>query len=84
MTTAADATFLMSDESTLVEILVQNAAVRLTNPTRVGFLMGTEPLFGFALAHVLLSEPATGPAVLGAALIVAGTFAGLLADRRAG
>ncbi|MBE7220137.1 MAG: DMT family transporter, partial [Caulobacteraceae bacterium] len=63
---------------------VQNAAVRRTSPTRVGFLMGTEPLFGFALAHLLLSEPVTGPAVIGAALIVAGTFAGLLAERRAG
>lgn len=31
--------------------------------------MGTEPLFGFALAHILLSEPVTGPAVLGASLI---------------
>ncbi len=45
--------------------------------------MGTEPLFGFALFHVLLSEPVTGPAVLGACLIVAGTFAGLPADPRA-
>ena len=62
---------------------VQNAAVRRTSPTRVGFLMGTEPLFGFALAHLLLSEPVTGSAVLGAALIVTGTFAGLLADRQA-
>ena len=69
---------------TVAAFYVQNAAVRRTSPTRVGFLMGTEPLFGFALAHVLLSEPVTGPAVLGAGLIVAGTFAGLLADRRAG
>ena len=69
---------------TVAAFYVQNAAVRRTSPTRVGFLMGTEPLFGFALAHVLLSEPVTGPAVLGASLIVAGTCAGLLADRRAG
>uniref|UniRef100_UPI00345BB3C3 DMT family transporter n=1 Tax=uncultured Aureimonas sp. TaxID=1604662 RepID=UPI00345BB3C3 len=69
---------------TVAAFYVQNAAVRLTSPTRVGFLMGTEPLFGFALAHVLLSEPVTGTASLGAALIVAGTFVGLLADRRAG
>lgn len=68
---------------TVAAFYVQNAAVRRTNPTRVGFLMGTEPLFGFALAHLLLSEPVTGSAVLGAALIVAGTFAGLFADRRA-
>ncbi len=69
---------------TIAAFYVQNAAVRRTSPTRVGFLMGTEPLFGFALAHVLLSEPVTGPAVLGASSIVAGTFAGLLADQPAG
>lgn len=69
---------------TIAAFYVQNAAVRRTSPTRVGFLMGTEPLFGFALAHVLLSEPVTGAAVRGAVLIVTGTFAGLLADRRAG
>lgn len=63
---------------------VQNAAVRRTSPTRVGFLMGTEPLFGFALAHILLSEPVTSRAAFGAVLILAGTFAGLLADRHAG
>ena len=68
---------------TIAAFYVQNAAVRRTTPTRVGFLMGTEPLFGFALAHLLLSEPVSGSAVLGAALIVAGTFAGLLADRQA-
>ncbi|KQT44470.1 hypothetical protein ASG43_14095 [Aureimonas sp. Leaf454] len=69
---------------TIAAFYVQNAAVRRMSPTRVGFLMGTEPLFGFALAHVLLAEPVTGAAVLGAALVVAGTFAGLLADHRTG
>lgn len=62
---------------------VQNAAVRRTSPTRVGFLMGTEPLFGFALAWALLSEPATPAALAGAALIVAGTTLGLRVERRA-
>ena len=56
---------------------VQNMAVRRTSPTRVGFLMGTEPLFGFALAWALLSEPATPAALCGAGLIVAGTFLGI-------
>ncbi|WP_416356818.1 DMT family transporter [Aureimonas phyllosphaerae] len=69
---------------TVAAFYVQNAAVRRTSPTRVGFLMGTEPLFGFALAHILLREPVTGPASIGAVLIVAGTFAGLLGDRRVG
>lgn len=85
----ADATFwgsvaFLSLFCTVGAFYIQNAAVRRTSPTRVGFLMGTEPLFGFALAHVLLSEPVIGIAVLGAVLIVAGTFAGLLADRRDG
>ncbi|MDN5567318.1 MAG: DMT family transporter [Paracoccus sp. (in: a-proteobacteria)] len=61
---------------------VQNKAVRRTSPTRVGFLMGTEPLFGFALAWALLSEPATPAALCGAGLIVAGTFLGLMGERR--
>ncbi|RYG84711.1 MAG: EamA family transporter, partial [Alphaproteobacteria bacterium] len=85
----ADATFwgsvaFLSLFCTVGAFYVQNAAVRRTGPTRVGFLMGTEPLFGSALAHVLLSEPVIGIAVLGAVLIVAGTFAGLLSDRRDG
>lgn len=69
---------------TVVAFYVQNAAVRRTGPTRVGFLMGTEPLFGFALAHLLLSEPVTGATMIGAVLIITGTFAGLLTERRGG
>ncbi len=61
---------------------VQNMAVRRTSPTRVGFLMGTEPLFGFALAWALLSEPATPAALCGAGLIVAGTFLGIASGRQ--
>lgn len=61
---------------------VQNAAVRRSSPTRVGFLMGTEPLFGVALAWLLLSEPLTPASLVGAALIVAGTFLGLAVERR--
>lgn len=62
---------------TVGAFFVQNVAVRRTSPTRVGFLMGTEPLFGFALAWVLLSEPATLATLIGAGLIVSGTFMGL-------
>lgn len=49
---------------------VQNAAVRRSSPTRVSFLMGTEPLFGFAPSWAILSEAATGARLIGAALIV--------------
>ncbi|MGR3411170.1 MAG: DMT family transporter [Paracoccus sp. (in: a-proteobacteria)] len=65
---------------TIGAFYVQNAAVRRTSPTRVGLLMGTEPLFGFALAWAVLSEPATPAALLGAGLIVLGTFLGLRAE----
>ncbi|WP_172124224.1 MULTISPECIES: DMT family transporter [unclassified Devosia] len=67
---------------TIAAFYVQNAAVRRTSPTRVGFLMGTEPLFGFALAHLLLAEPVTASTLVGAALIVAGTFLGMAGERR--
>ena len=42
--------------------------------------MGTEPLFGFALARLLLSEPVTAWTLTGAVLIVAGTFLGISAE----
>lgn len=68
---------------TIGAFYVQNAAVRRTSPTRVSFLMGTEPLFGFALSWALLSEPASPATLAGAGLIVGGTFLGLAAERRA-
>ncbi|TBN09454.1 DMT family transporter [Agrobacterium cavarae] len=67
---------------TIAAFYVQNAAVRRTSPTRVSLLMGTEPLFGFLLAHALLSEPITTTSLVGASLIVAGTFAGILFENR--
>lgn len=67
---------------TIGAFYIQNAAVRRTTPTRVSFLMGTEPLFGFALAWAILSEPATPSTLLGAGLIVGGTFLGLAMERR--
>lgn len=66
---------------TIAAFYVQNAALRRTSPTRVGLLMGTEPLFGFALAWLLLSEPITARSLAGAALIVGGAFLGLTAER---
>ncbi|WP_172329554.1 DMT family transporter [Mangrovicoccus sp. HB161399] len=67
---------------TIGAFYVQNAAVRRSSPTRVSFLMGTEPLFGLALACLLLSEPAGPATVAGAGLIVGGTFLGLASERR--
>lgn len=68
---------------TIGAFYVQNAALRRSSPTRVSFLMGTEPLFGFALSWAILSETATGVTLIGAALIVGGTFIGLIFERRA-
>ncbi|RYY12762.1 MAG: DMT family transporter [Alphaproteobacteria bacterium] len=67
---------------TIAAFYVQNAAVRRTSPTKVGFLMGTEPLFGFVLAYLLLSEPASPSTIVGATLIVGGTFLGIIAERQ--
>jgi drug/metabolite transporter (DMT)-like permease len=67
---------------TIAAFYIQNAAVRRTTPTRVGFLMGTEPFFGFLLAYLLLAEPISVTSVSGAALILTGTFAGILSENR--
>lgn len=68
---------------TLAAFFVQNWAVRRTNPTRVSFLMGTEPLFGAIFAALLLGEAMTPLAVAGAALILCGTTIGTRLSGRA-
>ncbi|WP_051158768.1 DMT family transporter [Rhizobium grahamii] len=67
---------------TIAAFYIQNAAVRKSTPTRVGFLMGTEPFFGFVLAHLLLTESLTAAGFIGAGLILAGTFAGIFFESR--
>jgi len=67
---------------TITAFYIQNAAVRRSSPTRVSFLMGTEPLFGFALSWMLLAEAEAPATLIGAGLIVSGTFLGLAAERR--
>lgn len=69
---------------TIGAFYIQNAAVRRTTPTRVSLLMGTEPLFGFALAWLLRSEPATAMTLFGAGLIVGGTLWAVVVERRHG
>ncbi|MET3524844.1 DMT family transporter [Mesorhizobium abyssinicae] len=68
---------------TFAAFYIQNVAVRKSTPTRVGFLMGTEPFFGFVLAHLLLNEPFTIPNVTGAGLVLVGTFAGIWFENKA-
>ncbi|MDS9469988.1 DMT family transporter [Paracoccus sp. MBLB3053] len=67
---------------TIAAFYVQNAAIRHTSPTRVSFLMGTEPLFGVLLARALLAETASPATIAGTGLILGGTFLGLLAERQ--
>ncbi|MDE3759823.1 DMT family transporter [Sinorhizobium meliloti] len=67
---------------TIAAFYIQNSAVRKSTPTRVGFLMGTEPFFGFVLAHLLLAEPLTLTNSIGAGLILVGTLAGILFENR--
>jgi drug/metabolite transporter (DMT)-like permease len=61
---------------TLAAFFIQNWAVRHTNPTRVGFLMGTEPIFGALFAVSLLGEELTVFDAIGAVLILIGTYWG--------
>lgn len=61
---------------TLAAFFIQTWAIRRTNPTRVSFLMGTEPMFGAIFAMLLLGEVFTGLDAVGAALILFGTYFG--------
>ncbi len=58
---------------------IQNAAVRRTSPTRVGFLMGTEPVFASLIAVTLFGEALHGATILGGLLVLSGTGLGLIA-----
>jgi len=66
---------------TLAAFYIQNWAVRRTNPTRVSFLMGTEPIFGAAFAIWLLNEQLTSHSLLGAVLIFGATLVGTRLSR---
>ncbi len=57
---------------------LQNAAVRHTSPTRVGFLMGTEPVFASLIAVTLFGEALRDATILGGLLALAGTGLGLI------
>lgn len=61
---------------TLAAFFIQNWAVRISNPTRVGFLMGTEPVFGAIFAFFLVGEHLTKLNILGAAIILFATYMG--------
>ena len=63
---------------TIGAFYIQNAAVRRTSPTRVGFLMGTEPVFASLIAVTLFGETLRGATLFGGFLVLAGTGLGLI------
>ena len=70
------ALFFLAGLCTLAAFYIQNVAARMTNPTRVSFLMGTEPVFGALFAAVLLSEEIGAVTALGATMILISTYLG--------
>ncbi|WP_437713270.1 DMT family transporter [Sorangium sp. So ce448] len=62
---------------TLMAFYIQTHMVRLTTPTRVSLLMGTEPVFGALFAMMLLGERVSAQGMLGGGLIVAATYYGI-------
>lgn len=61
---------------TLFAFFVQMWAVRRTSPSRVGLLLGTEPLWAAAAGIALGGERLGAAGLLGGALVVAGTVWG--------
>ena len=68
---------------TIFAFFAQNYAVRQSSPTRAALLMGTEPVFGALFATIWLGESLTPAAWVGGAMIVAASFLGVMAPRRA-
>lgn len=73
-----EALLFLSIFCTIAAFSIQNVAVRRSSPTRVSFLMSTEPVFGLIFASLLLAEPVSARALLGGAMIVGGTVIGIL------
>lgn len=67
---------------TIAAFYIQNAALRRTSPTRVSLLMGTEPLFGYLFAVLLLGEALAAKTLGGAVLIVGGTLYAVHVEKR--
>lgn len=62
--------------------LAQTWAVQRTSASRASLLLGTEPVWAVAAGVALGGERLTAVAALGAALMVAGTYAGQSVERR--
>mgnify|MGYP001942265261 FL=1 len=55
---------------TIFAFFAQNYAVKQSTPSRVSFLMGTEPVFGALFASLWLGEILSNNAIMGGAIIV--------------
>ncbi|WP_181808786.1 DMT family transporter [Streptomyces shenzhenensis] len=65
----------------LFAFLAQTWAVQRTSPTRAGLLLGTEPVWALLVGTGLGGERLTALSVLGAALVVTGTYWGQSVER---
>ncbi|MEV5954209.1 DMT family transporter [Streptomyces sp. NPDC051987] len=65
----------------LFAFIAQTWAVQRTSATRAGLLLGTEPVWALLVGTALGGERLTGLSVLGAALIVTGTYWGQSVER---
>ena len=65
----------------LFAFLAQTWAVQRTSPTRAGLLLGTEPVWALLTGVALGGDRLTALSVLGAALIVGGTYWGQAVER---
>ncbi|WKB37311.1 DMT family transporter [Terrilactibacillus sp. S3-3] len=61
---------------TLLAFYIQLAMIRRTSPTRVGLLLGTEPLFAALFAVFVGGEHLTSQEWIGGLLIVASAYFG--------
>ena len=62
--------------------LVQTWAIQQTSGSRASLLMGTEPIWAVLIGLTIGRETLGAPGVIGAALIILGTYIGLRAEAR--
>ena len=67
---------------TIFAFYVQLSMIRLTSPSRVSLLMGTEPLFGVLFAIIFSGDALSFINILGGVLIISGTYWGKRIEER--
>jgi drug/metabolite transporter (DMT)-like permease len=69
---------------TIFAFYAQNHAASRTSPTRVSFLMGSEPVFGAVFGWLMFADRLTPAAWIGCLLILVSTYVVALAPTRPG